>query len=178
MARSSAPYYLSAVRDPAIPERQCSHLETDEIIVKRMWMLAGLVTIAGAIGLLIAGGLSENMVFFLTPTELEARAASVYGEPLRLGGQVKPGSVDWDADSGRLRFVIADEGAEIRVECSGAPPAMFAEGIGVVVEGSYDEAGLFHGTNVMVKHSNEYEPPHDGVDPKNTYRSLIEREDG
>ena len=140
---------------------------------RRLWMLAGLVAIGGAIAFLIAGGLSENMVYFLTPSELEARAESVVDAPLRLGGQVKPGSVRWDAESRELRFVIADEGAEIEVRSVGAPPAMFAENQGVVVEGSYASDGFFHSTNVMVKHSNEYAPPREGQDPKETYRSLI-----
>ena len=54
----------------------------------------GLVAIAGAITLLAAGGLSENMVFFLTPAELEAKGTEIIDQPIRLGGQVKPASVD------------------------------------------------------------------------------------
>ena len=61
----------------------------------RLWMFAGLLAIVGAIVTLAAGGLSENMVFFLTPTELEARTPDIYGAQIRLGGQVKPSSVDW-----------------------------------------------------------------------------------
>ncbi|MDX1395730.1 MAG: cytochrome c maturation protein CcmE [Gemmatimonadota bacterium] len=140
----------------------------------RLWMLAGLVAIAGAIGVLAAGGLGENMVFFLTPTELEAKTPDIYGSPVRLGGQVKPASVDWNAESRELRFVIMEEGVEIRVESEGAPPAMFADGMGVVVEGVYHEDGVFRSTNVMVKHSNEYEPPHDELDARDTYRSLLQ----
>ena len=124
--------------------------------------------------LLAAGGLSENMVFFLTPTELEAKAAEVYGSPLRLGGQVKPGSVDWDPQTRELRFVIMEGEIEIPVESTGAPPQMFGDGMGVVVEGTYGEDRVFHSTNVLVKHSNEYAPPDEGHDPKETYRSLIE----
>jgi cytochrome c-type biogenesis protein CcmE len=139
----------------------------------KLWMLAGLVAIGGAIGVLAAGGLSENMVFFLTPTELVAKTPDIYGSPIRLGGQVKPSSVDWNAESGELRFVIMEEGVEIDIQSTGAPPAMFADGMGVVVEGIYHEDRVFRSTNVMVKHSNEYEPPHDDMDPQETYRSLI-----
>lgn len=137
-------------------------------------MLAGLVAIAGAIMLLAAGGLSENMVFFLTPTELEAKGPEIIGEPLRLGGQVKPGSVDWDADTGDLRFVMIEEDVEIQVESTGAPPSMFGEGQGVVLEGTYGDDHVFRATNLMVKHSNEYAPPEHGEDPRDTYKSLIE----
>ena len=139
-------------------------------------MFAGLVAIGGAITWLVAGGLSDNMVFFLTPTELQARASTVYGSTLRLGGQVKPNSVDWNPDAGSLRFVITDGQEEIPVQSTGAPPAMFSDQIGVVVEGTYSEDGVFHSTNVMVKHSNEYEPPKEGEHPKEIFKSLIENE--
>jgi len=140
----------------------------------RIWMLVGLLAIGGAIVTLAAGGLSDNMVFFLTPTELGARTPEIYGSAIRLGGQVKPGSVDWDPETSKLEFVITEGDAEIDVESTGAPPAMFADGLGVVVEGTYGKDHVFHSTNVMVKHSNEYEPPHDGTDPKETFKSLIQ----
>lgn len=142
----------------------------------RIWMLVGLLAIGGAIASLAFGGLSENMVFFLTPTELEARTPDIYGRAIRLGGQVKPASVEWNPDTSELHFVIMEEGVEVRVKSSSAPPAMFADGLGVVVEGVYGEDRVFRSTNLMVKHSNEYAPPRDGADPKDTYRSLI-RED-
>ncbi len=139
----------------------------------RLWALAGLGAVGGAIGLLAAGGLSENMVFFLTPSELEAKTPSVYGSPVRLGGQVKPNSVEWNAETLEMRFVMTDGTAEVAVESSGAPPQMFGDGIGVVVEGTYGEDRVFRSTNVMVKHSNEYQPPGEGHDPSDTYKSLI-----
>ena len=145
---------------------------------RKLWMALGLAAIAGAVLLLVAGGLRENVVFFLTPTELEAKGAEVYGSALRLGGQVKPASVDWSAESGELWFVITDGETEVSVQSSGAPPAMFAEGMGVVVEGSYAEDGVFRSHNVMVKHSNEYRPPAEGEHPREVYRSLIPEGDG
>ncbi len=145
---------------------------------RRIWIGLGLAAIAGAVVLLVAGGLRENVVYFLTPTELEAKGAEVYGAPLRLGGQVKPASVDWNVDSGQLRFVITDGEVEVPVESTGAPPAMFSEGMGVVVEGSYREDGVFRSHNVMVKHSNEYRPPAEGEHPREIYRTLVKEEAG
>lgn len=144
--------------------------------MKKAWMLLGLAAIAGAVTLLAAGGLSENMVFFLTPAELEAKAADVAGtgSSLRLGGQVKPGSIEWNPETRRLAFSLTEGGSEIAVESSGAPPAMFRDGMGVVVEGTYGEDRVFRSTNLMVKHSNEYAPPEHGENVQETYRSLID----
>ena len=145
---------------------------------KKVWAGLGLAAIAGAIALLIAGGLSSNVVYFLTPSELRAelaeRGEEIVDQPLRLGGQVKPGSLNWDAEALDLRFVVRDSVGEVPVRSTGAPPAMFKEGIGVVVEGRYTHEGVFESTNLMVKHSNEYEPPHEDANPRDTYRSLIE----
>ena len=140
----------------------------------KVWRLVGVAAIAAAITVLAAGGLNENMVFFLTPVELEARAGEVAGKPIRLGAPVKPGSVEWNAEATELRFVLAEAGVEIPVESTGAPPAMFQEGMGVVVEGVYGTDRVFRATNLMVKHSNEYAPPEHAGAASETYRSLLE----
>lgn len=138
-----------------------------------MWAGVGAVAVIGAVALLLAGGLKENVVYFLTPTELVAQGTSALDRPLRLGGQVKPGSVNWDAEDLDLRFVVQDSVSEVHVASTGAPPAMFRDGIGVVVEGSMRPDGTFESTNLMVKHSNEYRPPHGDSVPEAMYESLI-----
>jgi len=140
---------------------------------KKMWAGIGAVAIVGAVGMLLAGGLKENVVYFLTPSELVAQGTSAVDRPLRLGGQVKPGSVNWDAEAMDLRFVVQDSVSEVHVASTGAPPAMFRDGIGVVVEGSMGPNGTFESTNLMVKHSNEYRPPHGDSVPEAMYESLI-----
>ena len=140
---------------------------------KKIWAGIGLLAIVGSLAWLITGGLKENVVYFLTPSELLARGAEVVDQPLRLGGQVKPGSLDWNPETMDLRFVVQDSLKEVRVHSTGAPPAMFQEGQGVIMEGRYQEDGTFESTNVMVKHSNEYEAPHEGQDPKKMYESLV-----
>ena len=53
---------------------------------------------------------------------------------------------------------------------------MFEEGIGVVVEGRLGSDGVFQSDNVMVKHSNEYKPPHEDKTPAKMFESLVESE--
>lgn len=144
---------------------------------RRAWMGLGLLAIVGAVALLIAGGLKENVVFFLTPSELEAKGAEVVDRPVRLGGQVVPESKTWDPETRDLRFVVTDGSANIPVHSVGAPPAMFEEGIGVVVEGRLGSDGVFESDNVMVKHSNEYKPPHEDKSPAKMFESLVEGEE-
>jgi cytochrome c-type biogenesis protein CcmE len=140
---------------------------------RRAVLVAGLVLILGGFGYLLYGGIGSNLVYFLTPTELLGKGEGAYDTPLRLGGQVVPGSVQWNADELDLRFQVTDGETVLAVHSTGAPPQMFRDGIGVVVEGRFKRDGVFASTNLMVKHSNEYRAPHDGEDPEEMYRSLV-----
>ncbi len=141
---------------------------------RRATIGVGVVIVLAAFGYLLWGGLGSNVVYFLTPQELLARGTDAYDVPVRLGGQVKPGSVSWDANTLELRFVMIDTaGPEISVLSKGAPPPMFRDGMGVVVEGRYHRDGVFASTNLIVKHSNEYRKPEPGHRPQEMYQSLF-----
>jgi cytochrome c-type biogenesis protein CcmE len=140
---------------------------------RRGIIIGGAVVFVAAFAYLLYGGIGDNLVYFLTPSELLAKGAKAYDTPLRLGGQVVPGSVHWDAPSVDLRFVMQDGKAQVPVHSRGAPPQMFRDGIGVVVEGRYSQNGTFEATNLLVKHSNEYRPPKAGQDPSQMYKSLM-----
>jgi cytochrome c-type biogenesis protein CcmE len=136
-------------------------------------VVATIIVLSG-FGYLMYGGIGENLVYFVTPAELLARGEDAYDRPIRLGGQVMPGTVAWNADALDLRFTLQDEGGHVEVVSRGAPPAMFREGQGVIVEGRLNRAGVFESSNLMVKHSNEYRPPEEGHPaPAEMYRSLI-----
>jgi cytochrome c-type biogenesis protein CcmE len=124
--------------------------------------IAALVVMLGAFGYLMYGGVEDNLVYFLTPNELVAKGDKAVDRPVRLGGQVVPGSVVWNAEQLDLRFRVTDGTQEIEVHSSGAPPQMFRAGIGVVVEGKYARSGVFQSNSLMVKHSNEYRAPTEG----------------
>jgi cytochrome c-type biogenesis protein CcmE len=141
---------------------------------KRAGLVIAAVVVLAGFGYLMAGGIGDNLVYFVTPGELLAKGEGVYDKPIRLGGQVMPGTVQWNADRLDLRFVLQDEDGRVEVRSQRAPPQMFREGQGVIVEGKYTRSGIFESTNLMVKHSNEYRPPADGhPKPEEMYRSLI-----
>ena len=142
---------------------------------KKSALAVAVVVIVAAFGFLLYGNIGKNVVFFLTPQELLAKGTAAYDVPVRLGGLVQPGSVKWDAQTLDLRFVVVDSGGEtqaITVHSKGAPPQMFRDGMGVVVEGRYQPNGVFQSTNLMVKHSNEYRKPEHGERPQEMYKSL------
>lgn len=140
---------------------------------RRATIIVAAAIMAGVFGYLMFGGLDQNVVFFLTPAELLAKGAKGYDVPVRLGGQVVPGSVKWDADKLDLRFSVQDGKGLVAVHSRGAPPQMFRDGMGIVVEGRYRRDGVFDASNLMVKHSNEYRAPKPGESPQEMYKSLM-----
>ncbi len=141
---------------------------------KKIGLLVAAVLVLSAFGYMVYGGIGENLVYFLTPPELLAKGDAAYDTPVRLGGMVVPGTVDWDAEAINLRFRMKGEGEEtIEVHSNKAPPQMFRENMGVVVEGRLTRAGVFEASTLMVKHSNEYSAPAPGEDAHSKYKSLV-----
>jgi len=123
----------------------------------RLILAAGIV-IAAFIYLII-GGLRGAIVYYITPSELLAQGTTAIGKTVRLGGQVVPGSKQWNAASLDLRFRLSDGTGSVPVAHRGTPPDLFTEGQGAVVEGTYGADGIFLATSIIVKHSEEYKPP-------------------
>jgi len=145
---------------------------------RKLGLLVGVVILLSGFGYLVYGGIGNNLVYFLTPSELQAKGASAVGAPVRLGGQVVPGTVVWDAATVDLRFRMTDGKSTIDVHANKAPPQMFREGMGVVVEGRLGKGGVFDASSLLVKHSNEYRPPAKGHEPEEMYRSLVKEGKG
>jgi cytochrome c-type biogenesis protein CcmE len=92
----------------------------------RLGLIIAAVVILAGFAYLVTGGISSNLVFFLTPGELLAKGTDAYDTPIRLGGQVAPNSVKWDAEALDLRFTLQDaEGKQVEVHARKAPPQMF-----------------------------------------------------
>lgn len=141
--------------------------------MRRVGVVATVLVVVGGLGYVVYGGLEDSLVYFLSPTELLDRGAEARHVPVRLGGEVASESVHWDAEALDLRFAVEDAENRIEVHSEGAPPQMFTEGIEVIVEGSLDENQVFHSTNLMVKHSNEYRAPEKGQRPQDLYHQLL-----
>jgi cytochrome c-type biogenesis protein CcmE len=140
---------------------------------RKKFLIGGIAIIVAAFAYLLYGGINQNVVYFLTPHELLAKGTRAVDVPVRLGGQVKPGSVKWNDSTLDLHFMITDGTTEVAVASHGAPPQMFRDGMGVVVEGRYLQNGVFNSTSLMVKHSNEYRPPKPGESPEKAAKTLI-----
>ena len=78
---------------------------------------------------------------------------------IRLGGMVVEGSIERSATDLETTFWVTDYEASVPVRFSGILPDLFAEGEGVVAEGTLDESGMLLATQVLAKHDENYMPP-------------------
>ena len=105
--------------------------------------------------------LSSSLVYFVLPSEYAANPSEYEGRRLRLGGFVEPGSVNYDDQNLQLAFRVTDRFQSYPVYYKGAPPNLFKEDTGVVIEGGFD-GDTFQGDNLLIKHSEVYEAPAEG----------------
>ena len=109
------------------------------------------------IGYLVYTGLRDTMVFYLTVSEVLAKPAQDSSGPLKVGGMVNAGSVQWDPQTLKLSFKLEDGQANLIVDYAGVVPDSFKPGTEVIVEGTYRGDGSFWATTIMPKCASKYE---------------------
>jgi cytochrome c-type biogenesis protein CcmE len=132
---------------------------------RRLLTVAALAAAGLVVAFLAFGGIGESLVYYWSPSELAEAGAKARGATVRLGGLVVPGSIEREADGLTLHFTVTDGRQSVPVTAHALPPAMFREGIGVVVEGTLAADGTFTTQRLMVKHDNEYRAPGEGDEP-------------
>jgi cytochrome c-type biogenesis protein CcmE len=123
---------------------------------KRLALISGALAALGVAAGLTLFALRDNIVFFLTPTELMEKSVAP-GARLRIGGLVKEGSLMKGADRS-VSFVVTDTKSDVKVSYTGQLPDLFREGQGVVADGVLGEGKLFKADSVLAKHDERYMP--------------------
>jgi cytochrome c-type biogenesis protein CcmE len=125
--------------------------------------MVGLVGVAAVVTYLAWTGVSEAMVYYLTPVELIQR---VEADPtfrdvgVRVSGQVVPGTYALAKGEHLHTFVVrdlVDEATSFPVEFRDALPPTFSDDVEVVLEGRLREDGVFEATTMQTKCASRYE---------------------
>lgn len=124
---------------------------------RMLWVLGGVVLVGIAITLVLRA-LNSNVMFFYSPSQVQAGEAPKE-TAFRLGGLVETGSLQRSADGMRVRFSVTDQVQQVPVTYQGLLPDLFREGKGVVVSGKLQTGGVFHASEVLAKHDENYMPP-------------------
>ena len=105
---------------------------------------------------LVLKSLEENVVYFLSPTEIK-NLSEINNRKIRIGGMVKNQSIIVNSD--KVIFIVTDFKNEISVSYSGAVPNLFEEGKGVVAEGFLKDRSFLVADKILAKHDENYMPP-------------------
>jgi cytochrome c-type biogenesis protein CcmE len=140
-------------------------LEASEPRRRRWGVLVAVAIVAAALAWLAFSGIGSALVYYKTPTELQALGEKGIGASLRLGGVVEPGTLS--CADGAVTFTLSDGHAQVPVRSAAGAPALLCprEGIGVVVEGKLSTIGVFEPSQVIIKHDENYVAPSGGAIP-------------
>ena len=105
---------------------------------------------------LVLKSLEENVVYFLSPTEIK-NLPEINNKKIRIGGMVKNQSIIINSD--KVIFIVTDFKNEINVIYSGLVPNLFEEGKGVVAEGFLKDRSFLVADKILAKHDENYMPP-------------------
>ena len=105
----------------------------------------------------IVKSLNKNVLYFLSPTEINQREDIQFDKAMRVGGMVKKGSIIINKKN--IQFIVTDFENEILISYSGTVPNLFAEEKGVVAEGRLSDKNFFIADRILAKHDENYMPP-------------------
>ena len=106
---------------------------------------------------LVLKSLEDNVVYFISPSDIKKLGEIDYNKKYRVGGMVKKKSISMSVD--QINFIITDFKSEITVNFSGVIPNLFSEDKGVVAEGFLKDRNLLNATKILAKHDENYMPP-------------------
>ena len=112
------------------------------------------------VGYLMATGIKETGVYYLTPSELAGKIQSdrsIYDVGLKMGAKVVRGTIQRDVASQTITFRVTDGTQSFPVIYRGLAPDTFTDEADVVVEGRIQRDGTFRATTLLAKCGSRYE---------------------
>jgi len=126
----------------------------------RAKFLVGGALVLVTVGYLMATGIKETGVYYLTPSELAEKVEtdrSIYDVGLKVGAKVVPGTIERDVASQTITFRVTDGTHSFPVVYRGLAPDTFTDEADVVVEGRLQRDGTFRATTLLAKCGSRYE---------------------
>jgi len=129
----------------------------------KTYMKFGLLMtlIVGSLVWLAMGGIRDTKTYYKTIPELQQMGGDAHGHRLRVGGDIKPGSI---VKSGsEVSFVLFQGGQTLRVIYTGTDPLpdTFRDNAQALADGRLGSDGVFQANKIQAKCASKYEakPP-------------------
>ena len=123
-------------------------------------MLAVGLSLSGLIiaAILTFKAFEENMMFFITITDVVENNKAPIDREFRVGGLVVNDSITRETGSLTMSFILTDNRNQLTVNYTGVLPDLFREGQGVVAIGKLNQ-NVFIADTILAKHDENYMPP-------------------
>tara|TARA_Y100000766_G_scaffold136634_1_gene117591 strand:- start:243 stop:671 length:429 start_codon:yes stop_codon:yes gene_type:complete len=126
--------------------------------VKKRALFLSLLLLFSVIAIFfILKTLTENILYFKSPTDIKLSQDIKINKKIRIGGMVKKNSLN--INDKEIKFIVTDYENELLVSYSGTVPNLFSEGKGVVAEGKLQDKKYFIADRILAKHDENYMPP-------------------
>ena len=119
-------------------------------VKKRASLLIIFLTFSIIAIFFILKSLSNNILYFKSPTQIQNDQEINFKKRIRVGGMVKKDTLI--IDETEIKFIITDFKNELRVSYSGTVPNLFSEEKGVVAEGKLQDKDFFIADRILAKH--------------------------
>ena len=126
-------------------------------VKKRISFLSIFLIISIITVFLVLKSLTDNILYFKSPTEIKLSDEINFNKKIRIGGMVKKNSILIDSEE--MKFVVTDFKNELIVSYKGVVPNLFSEEKGVVAEGKLKDKKFFVADRILAKHDEKYMPP-------------------
>lgn len=131
------------------------------VLRKKRFLIGGIIVFL-AIGYLIYTGIAAGATSNYAVSELLEQGSPIYGENVRVSGEVLPGSVEQEAQGRILKFTVIDADGKgslsLPVVYQGVVPDTFKAGSEVIIEGQLNSDGIFQANILMARCPSRYEP--------------------
>ena len=119
------------------------------------------VLIVGSLVWLAAGGISDTKTYYKTIAELQQMGNAAHGKRMRVGGDIKPGSIV--KNGAQVVFVLHQGAQTLNVVYSGTDPLpdTFKDDAQALADGRLGPDGTFEANKIQAKCASKYEakPP-------------------
>jgi cytochrome c-type biogenesis protein CcmE len=134
-----------------------------------------IVVIVGSLVWLALGGIRDTKTYYKTIPELARMGKAAKTQRLRVGGDVRPGSIV--RHGAQVSFVLHQGAKELNVVYSGSDPLpdTFKDNAQALADGRIGPDGVFEATKIQAKCASKYEakPPQRGLSHQSPAPSKI-----
>ncbi len=133
---------------------------------KALAITASIAAVVGALGYLLVSGFGESIIYYKTVDELLAEPGKWTERPVRINGNLVPGSIRQRPGTDQYRFALSKRGQRVEIAYTGILPDAMQEDRDLVVHGTWQPQGeLFAASEILTKCPSKYEDQARAISP-------------